>query len=107
VIRLYQKNEMSYATSGSTKYFDKVRQQYEYARENIDSLRKSAGLEASSKGTTDDLTNIFVAKLFEFVKKLIYLVAAFLIFTMIFKSFDNKSFLENYKFDIKKAKEIH
>lgn len=44
--------------------------------------------------------------MFEFIKRIIYLGCGFLIFTLIFKSFDNKTFLENYKFDIKKAKEI-
>ncbi len=73
----------------------------------MDSVRRSAGLEVASKTNNEEYTNIFIGKLFEFVKKLIYLLASFLIFTMVFKSFDNKTFMENYKFDIKKAKDIH
>lgn len=45
-------------------------------------------------------------KLFEFGLKIIYLGVGFVIFLMIFKQFDNKTFMENYKFEIKKAKEI-
>ncbi len=41
-----------------------------------------------------------------FVKNLLYLGCAFIIFTLIFKNFDNKSLLDNQKFDIKKAKDI-
>jgi hypothetical protein len=92
VVRLYHKNEMSYATSGQTKYYDKIRQQYDYARDNIDSLKRSAGLDVTSKGANEDFTNIFIAKFFEFVKRVIYLFAAFLVFTMIFK---NVSFLKS------------
>jgi len=40
------------------------------------------------------------------VKNLIYLGCAFFIFTLIFKNFDNRNFLDNNKFDIKKAKDI-
>ncbi len=40
---------MSYATSGSTKYYDKIKEQYEYARDNIDSLKRSTGMEVENK----------------------------------------------------------
>lgn len=86
MVRLYHKNEMSYATNGSTKYYDKVRQQYDYARDNIDSVRRSAGLDSAQKGGGEEFTNIFIAKFFEFLKRLFFLMAGFVIFTMIFKS---------------------
>jgi hypothetical protein len=49
-------------------------------------------LDVTSKGANEDFTNIFIAKFFEFVKRVIYLFAAFLVFTMIFKnvSFSNE-----------------
>lgn len=37
---------------------------------------------------------------------MLYLGCAFFLFTLIFKNFDSRNFLDNNKFDIKKAKDI-
>ncbi|CDW88406.1 metalloprotease m41 ftsh [Stylonychia lemnae] len=107
VVRLYNKHELSYSISNQVKYFDKIRQQYEYAKENIESLRKNSGSnEFKSLNLKENLQNVFITKFFDFIKKVIFVGVGFFAFTMIFKQFDNKSFMENYKFDVKKAKDI-
>lgn len=41
------------------------------------------------------------------MKNLLYLGCAFFVFTLIFKNFDKTNMMENYKFEVKKAKEIN
>jgi hypothetical protein len=53
-------------------------------------LKKAAGAESSGslengKLTNEAMTSIVMAKVFELIKRLCYLGAAFLVFTMIFK----------------------
>ena len=46
---------MSYATSHNAKYYDKIRQQYEYAKENVDSIKRSAGMDVSGGQVGDTI----------------------------------------------------
>ena len=46
--RLYTKYELTFAFNSSNKYFDKLMNQYNYAKENIESLRKASGGAAST-----------------------------------------------------------
>ena len=40
------------------------------------------------------------------MKRLLNLAFFFIIFSIFFRNFDNKTFMENYKFEVKKAKDI-
>ena len=92
MIRLYSKYELSLAYNSTNKYYDRVKQQYDYARDNVDSIKRVAGIDTStglgglSGSDKDTYFHIALGKVFEFIKRLIYLAAAFLIFTMIFKN---------------------
>lgn len=52
----------------------------------MDSIKRVAGLDPSSSDNKETYASIILSKVFDFVKRLIYLAAAFLIFTMIFKN---------------------
>lgn len=88
MIRLYNKHELALAYNSNNKYYDKVKQQYDYARENVDSIKRVAGLDTTNPDGSQHETyfTIALSKVFDFVKRLIYLAAAFIIFTMIFKN---------------------
>jgi hypothetical protein len=93
---------MSYATSNNAKFYDKIRQQYEYAKENVDSIKRSAGMGVSSANMTESLQNEFLAKCIEFVKKILYLAAAFFVFTLIVKNVSfNHMILESKLFKLR------
>lgn len=87
VIRLFNKHEIGLSYNSNSKYLEKVRQQYEYAKENVDSLKKVANAEGmNGRATAEGYTNIIISKIFDFTKRLIYLGAAFIIFTLVFKN---------------------
>lgn len=88
MIRLFNKHELSLSYNSHNKYFDKLRQQYDYAKDNVDSIKKVVNSDASSggKSTAESVTNAIISKLFDFVKRILYLGAAFIIFTMVFRN---------------------
>lgn len=49
-------------------------------------MRKGSGGDTSIRGRTESYYSILWGKSFEFVKRLLYLGAIFIIFTMIFKN---------------------
>jgi preprotein translocase subunit SecG len=85
-----------------------LHEQFNYAIENVDSIRRATGLNASeaSGGGESVVRSAIVQHFIRFIKSLLYLGCAFFIFTLIFKNFDNKSFMDNNKFDIKKSKDM-
>ena len=106
-MRLYRKYELPYAYQGNHKYYTKLHEQFTYAVENVDSIRRATGLNASEAANDAESVRSAILKHFiKFVKSLLYLGCAFFIFTLIFKNFDNKSFMDNNKFDIKKSKDM-
>lgn len=52
VVRLYNKHELSLAYNGQNKYYEKVKQQYEYAKENIESLKKATDGSVNGRNNT-------------------------------------------------------
>ena len=58
----------------------------EYARENVESMKKVVVGSGEAGGTDDSYTASILSKIFDFIKRLLYLGAAFIIFTMIFRS---------------------
>lgn len=76
---------MNFGYGNRNKYYDKMKEQYAYARESIESIKKvNNGLDITKPKET--YSTIMVSKLFEFVKRLIYLGALFFIFTMVFRN---------------------
>ena len=81
-------------------------------------MRRATGAEAdgSQGGDNESVRQAVISKLISFAKNLLFLGCGFFVFTLIFKNvriqlyitfqFDNKNFMDNYKFDIKKAKDI-
>lgn len=47
VVRLYAKYELPYAYNSNHRFYEKVKQQYTYAQENLESIRRAGGWEAS------------------------------------------------------------
>mmetsp|Transcript_45927 Transcript_45927/g.33675 ORF Transcript_45927/g.33675 Transcript_45927/m.33675 type:complete len:140 (-) Transcript_45927:1297-1716(-) len=107
VLRLFNKHEMVLSYKRQSPFYEKIMEQVDYARENIESLKKAVDASKKSKAEEDNYTSIIVSKGFDLAKRLLYVAATFLIFSLIFRNFDNKSFYENYKFEIKKATEVH
>lgn len=62
---------MNFEISSNTKYNEKIKQQYTYAKENMDSLRRSLGLEVGSQNQSKDFGNMFIMKTTEFIKRVI------------------------------------
>ena len=84
-----------------------MHEQFNYAVENVDSIRRATGLNATEDyGGGESLRSAILQHFIRFLKSLLYLGCAFFIFTLIFKNFDNKSFMDNNKFDIKKSKDM-
>jgi ATP-dependent Zn protease len=107
-VRLYRKYELPYAYQGNHKFYQKLHEQFNYALENVDSIRRATGSSASEEGASGESVRQAILKHFiKFIKSLLYIGCAFFIFTLIFKNFDNKSFMDNNKFDIKKAKDMN
>ncbi len=85
-----------------------MHEQFNYAVDNVDSIRRATGLNASeASGGDSGVRSAIVQHFIKFIKSLLYLGCAFFIFTLIFKNFDNKSFMDNNKFDIKKSKDMN
>ena len=87
-MRLFSKHELALAHGKAKSLFPKVREQFEYARENIESIKRISGLDSSvmDAGGQNSFKTAFISKLFEFVKRLLYMVSAFFIFTIIFRN---------------------
>jgi hypothetical protein len=47
VARLYVKYELPYAYNSNHRYYEKVKEQYQYAIENLESLRRASGMETA------------------------------------------------------------
>jgi hypothetical protein len=84
VIRLYTKNELNYETTFSSKHAEKLRQQYLYALDSVDSLRRSAG--GLGDGSKDSVQNLIAEKSIEFVKKLLYVLLFGIIASLILRN---------------------
>lgn len=106
-MRLYRKYELPYAYQGNHKYYQKLHEQFNYAMENVDSIRRATGSQFSQEISGESVRSTILKHVIRFIKNLLYLGCAFFIFTFIFKTFDNKSFMDNNKFDIKKAKDMN
>ena len=74
--------------------------------ENVDSIRKATGIHGGQESDGESIRSAILKYFIKFIQNLLYLGWAFFIFTLIFKNFDNKSFMDNNKFDIKKAKDM-
>ena len=84
--RLYAKYEISYAYNSTHRYYDKLKQQYQYARENLESMRRASGDSASGDHEPEGLRQAIISRLIIFAKNLLYLGFAFFIFALIFKN---------------------
>ena len=47
-MRLYNKHELNLAFNRDSNYYDKVREQYEYAKENLESMKRAVSAEGAS-----------------------------------------------------------
>lgn len=81
--RLYAKYELPYAYHTNNRYYEKVKQQYIYAKENLESLKRASG--ETQGDEAENLRNAIVSRTITFVKNLLYLGCAFFIFAVIFK----------------------
>lgn len=64
---------------------EKVHEQYEFARQNLDSIKKVAPADASSgKDGEQDYMTLFLNQMFQLVKRVIYMFAAFIVFLYVF-----------------------
>jgi hypothetical protein len=50
VIRLYNKHELSLGYNGSDKFYDRLKQQYDYAKENLNSQSKALSRNSAENG---------------------------------------------------------
>ena len=84
VARLYAKYELPYAYNSNHRYYEKVKQQYMYAYENLESIRRAAGGESAESGTdAEGIRQAIISRLISFAKNLLYLGCAFFIFTLL------------------------
>jgi hypothetical protein len=81
VVRLYQKHQMDFLFDSMSTNFEKVHEQYQFAKDNIDSIKKVSPMEGVG---ANNYIKAFVTQFFSFLKRLLYLLAAFLVFTLIF-----------------------
>ena len=51
---MYNKYELSLAYNKNSVYLEKVKQQYEYAKENLDSIKRVAGIETTTTASGVD-----------------------------------------------------
>jgi hypothetical protein len=59
----------------------------EYAKENIDSLKKAVSESQPDKSSSENtIAASLISKFFEFIKRVLFLGAGFIIFTMIFRN---------------------
>ena len=95
-----------------------MKSQYEFARDNVQSI--GVGVDNNQHIGGEPVTaqniklvafsKIIIIKLIdgilEVVSQFAILILVALIVMMLFRNFDSKSLLDNYKFEIKKAKDI-
>ncbi len=77
---------MQYAYNSKHKAYEKIKQQCIYARENLDSLKRASGGDASGVNEPEGLRQAIVSRTISFIKNLLYLGCAFFIFTLVFKN---------------------
>ena len=85
VTRLYAKYELPYAYNTNHRYYEKLKQQYIYAKENLESLKRASGDNQGEPSDPENLRNAIISRLIQFVKNLLYLGCAFFIFSVLFK----------------------
>lgn len=83
--RLYAKYELPYAYQGNNRFYDKAKEQYTYARENMESLRRASGQGAAGE-EGEQVRSAIVKHVIKFIKQLLYLACGFFIFTLVFKN---------------------
>lgn len=86
VVRLFNKHELALSMNTTSKYYDKAKQQADYARDNIESIRRSATGERAGESGKEGYSGIVLKRLFDFVKKMLFVIGGFFIFTMVFKN---------------------
>lgn len=107
VMRLYDKYELAYSST-KDPYTERMISQYDFARDNIGTLGinlNDAG--DSTRVTSQNLNKILFNGFLDLVFQILTLVVFALVIMMLFRNFDSKSLLDNYKFEIKKAKDMH
>ena len=78
--------------AGSSKYIDKVNEQYYYAVENLSAIDKVVNNNSGSyqydgkEGNKAQMQQIITNSFFLFIKRVLYMFAAFIIFTLIFRN---------------------
>jgi hypothetical protein len=61
-----------------------VKEQFNYARENLESIRKAAGVGQTAED--ESLRSAIINHLFKFFKRMLFLGLSFFIFTLIYKT---------------------
>jgi hypothetical protein len=90
------------------------------ARDNISSMGGAAvgSIDGDTKLTSQNLNKVlfsnfnistypFIDGALDLFFQVLTLIAFALVVMMVFRNFDSKSLLDNFKFEIKKAKEMH
>jgi hypothetical protein len=85
VTRLYAKYEILYAYQANNRFYDKVKEQFNYARENLESIRRASG-QAGPEGQDDSIRYAILTHVIRFIKRLLFLGCSFFIFTLIYKT---------------------
>ncbi|CDW81299.1 atp-dependent metalloprotease family protein [Stylonychia lemnae] len=105
-LELYDKYELA---SESPRYeqAEKVRHQYEFARDNL-ALSGIAmdGQVGDQKMNSQTFAQLILTSGIDLFFQMLFLGAIAMGMMMVFRNFDSKSLLDNYKFDTKKAKDI-
>lgn len=82
-----------------------MRSQFEYAKDNLSTMGISEGL-SGDKVTPQNLSMLLFSNGLDLFFQILALVIFALVVMMLFRNFDSKSLLDNYKFEIKKAKDM-
>lgn len=67
----------------------------------------AGSIDGDTKFTPQNLNKILFNGALDLFFQILTLIAFALVVMMVFRNFDSKSLLDNFKFEIKKAKEMH
>ncbi len=82
---MYQKHQMDFLFDSMSPNFEKVQTQYQFAKDNLDSIKKVAPEDASSgKKGAESYAAVFLTQFFQLLKRMLYLAAAFVVFVLLF-----------------------
>ena len=96
---MYNKHELTLAYNSRNEYYDEMKLQFDYARENLESLMRIVNIDTSyasraGGAANETISTTMLSKFFELLTKLLYVGIFAIIFLLIFRQYGGKNMLE-------------